>query len=65
MHPFRLDDRNAFAREYERWKHDLAAIMVEPAAWLGDQVGYAVDAPESLAFLAEAARAAGALWRRT
>jgi len=61
MHPFRFGDREDFTRLYERWKDDLAAVMVEPSAWCGDQLGYAVDAPEFLAFLAEAAREAGAL----
>ncbi len=61
MHPFRQGDQADFLRLYERWKHDLAAVMFEPAAWCGDRVGYSVDAPEFVASVAEAAREAGAL----
>ena len=62
IHPFRYGDREGFLRLYEQFKDDLAAVMVEPAAWEGDRQGYAVDEPEFLAFVAEAARDAGALF---
>jgi len=61
IHPFRYGDRDGFARLLARFAGDVAAVMVEPSAWCGDQLGYADDAPAFLAFVAEAAREAGAL----
>ena len=61
IHEFRYNDREDFLRVYERWKHDLAAVIVEPSPWGGDQIGCEEDDPEFLRTLAGAARDADAL----
>jgi glutamate-1-semialdehyde aminotransferase len=61
MHVFKYNDRDDFLRLYEQYKHDLAAVMVEPSPWGGDHTGIELDQPEFLRFLAQSARDAGAL----
>lgn len=61
MHVFRYNDLDDFLRVFEPVKHDLAAVMIEPSPWGGDQVGCEHDDPSFLATIADHARAAGAL----
>jgi glutamate-1-semialdehyde 2,1-aminomutase len=61
IHVFRYNDHGDFLRLFDRWKHDLAAVMIEPSPFGGDQVGYEPDDPGFLAAIGEAARSVGAL----
>lgn len=62
IHAFRYNDLGDFRRLFDLRKHDLAAVMVEPSPFGGDQVGYEADDPGFLAAIAEAARSVGALF---
>ncbi len=62
IHRFRFNDREDFRRLYEVYRHDLAAVMLEPSGPGESVQGPAQDAdPLFLALVAEAARDARAL----
>jgi glutamate-1-semialdehyde 2,1-aminomutase len=63
IHPFRFDDLEDFRRLHARYRHDLAAVMLEPAGpWTDLRAGPCGEpSPGFLAELAQAARDAGAL----
>jgi glutamate-1-semialdehyde aminotransferase/predicted aldo/keto reductase-like oxidoreductase len=63
LHKFHYNDREGFLALYFAHRHDLAAIMIEPAGPMGgDELGPMPDADEAfLHLLAEAAREAGAM----
>ena len=59
---FKFNDRADFSRLYEQYKHDLAAVMLEPSGPLGsDEIGFEADANRDfLQYIAAATRDAGA-----
>ena len=63
LYKFRFNDTAGFLDLYDRYKHDLAAVMIEPAGPLiDDAVGLGGEpAPDFLPLLADAARRVGAL----
>ncbi|MCG8643789.1 MAG: aminotransferase class III-fold pyridoxal phosphate-dependent enzyme [Desulfobacterales bacterium] len=63
IHSFVYNDIQDFNRLYDRYKNDLAAVMLEPAGPLGsDEIGFAPDANrEFLEAVAAAVRKASAL----
>lgn len=63
LHKFPFNDRARFLELYEHHRHDLAAVMIEPAGPLiDDEAGLGGEPePEFLHTVADAARQAGAL----
>jgi glutamate-1-semialdehyde aminotransferase len=62
IHPFKFNDLSDFMRLYQRYRHDLAAVMLEPSGPGESIQGPVHDADrEFLAGLAQATQDAGAL----
>lgn len=63
IHPFRFDDLEDFRRLHARFRHDLAAVMLEPAGpWTDLRAGPSGEpSPGFLEELKQAARDSGAL----
>ncbi|HEX6810586.1 MAG TPA: aminotransferase class III-fold pyridoxal phosphate-dependent enzyme [Planctomycetota bacterium] len=63
IHRFRFNDAAHFLELFERHRHDLACVMLEPSGpWGGNDVGHEPDAEQSfLQLLRDKTREAGAL----
>jgi glutamate-1-semialdehyde aminotransferase/predicted aldo/keto reductase-like oxidoreductase len=63
IHRFRFNDTQGFLELFERYRHDLACVMLEPSGpWRGNEYGHEPDADQGfLATLRETTRSAGAL----
>ncbi len=63
IHRFPFHDRASFDALFERHKHQLAAVMVEPSPWAGNGLGFEPDSDAVfLQHLANSARGVGALF---
>jgi glutamate-1-semialdehyde aminotransferase len=62
IYKFKFNDLDDFFRLYNKGKDLIAAVMIEPSPWGGDQVGFEPDVDRGfLEAVADATREAGAL----